>query len=246
MKRVILSLCAATLLSGCSTVMNRSTQRVQVVTPGIMGAECHLRNDHHHYMTFSPDKVRVEKTKYDLVVTCSKEGYRDAEVNLPAMLAPEAKQNWTTLGLGFVYDTKSGAAYEYPESIEVAMQPVENVEAYEARKKWTWLEDWDSKPRNVDQNNIPDMSRLYNDSEESGFYDFAVEEDGTIEIYEEESVMPPGFDAQAMEPSDEDAAAAPGEKKSFMERLKGKFKKPDMSMDFLKNVKPSETPAELN
>lgn len=245
MKRLVLALCAIPLLSGCATVLDRSTQKVTFLTPGVENAECHAKNDKHHYIVMTPGSERVEKTRYDLTVTCSKEGYRDAVVTLPAKHAPRAGHNvWATLGLGYGYDQMSGAAYRYPDKIEITMDPVENVAAYEARKKWTWLEDWDSADRTVDEQNIPDLSSAYSATEETGFYDFTVTDDGAVEIFESGD-MPPLELPDNMAPAElEPQAGETGDKGLFDFIKRPKFME-SPKLDFLKKVRPSNV-SEMN
>src|SRR4051812_12952208 len=61
--------------SGCATIIEGTTQSVSVNTDPVQRAQCTLNNSQGTWYITSPGSVVVHKTKTDLTVTCSKEGY---------------------------------------------------------------------------------------------------------------------------------------------------------------------------
>jgi len=70
----------------------------------------------------TPGSVRLDKSKNDLAVTCSKEGYQTATVSHASSF------NGTTFGniiaggvIGVIVDAASGANFNYPDDIRLDM-----------------------------------------------------------------------------------------------------------------------------
>jgi len=234
MYRFFVILSALAVLSGCSLMPNSTLQTVEVVTPGVIGAECILKSPEYKFVMITPDDVLLERHKHDYTITCTKQGYRDAVVRLPAVM-PE-QNRWKAvrkLGLDFA----SGAVYEYPSYIEIEMEEVENIAAYEARKKWQWLEDWDSLDRGVQREILEE--RGY------GTLDFKYKDSpgNSIELDENGDLrLPENIDAKQLEPQTVNAPVE--EEVSASERFWGWVKKP--SLQFVDEIEPSDVPAQPN
>ena len=109
------------LLSACATIVNGSSQTVTVSTapPGAtctvdrMGARIGA-------IAQTPGSVRLDKSKNDLSVTCSKPGFQTATVTKAPSFGAATFGNIIAGGVvGVVVDAASGANYEYPGDIRV-------------------------------------------------------------------------------------------------------------------------------
>jgi hypothetical protein len=116
---------AAVVLSGCATVIKGTSQNIAITTPPADGASCILSSKEGNWTVVSPGIVHVEKSKEDVLVKCTKQGYLDATATIPSDF-----QGWTIgnvlLGgvIGVGVDAASGAMNEYPNSFAVPMTPV--------------------------------------------------------------------------------------------------------------------------
>ena len=72
------ALVAVTRLSGCGTITQGTSQDIAISTSP-PGGHCELdrRGEHVASGSNTPDRVHVDKTKYNIDVTCSKPGYPD-------------------------------------------------------------------------------------------------------------------------------------------------------------------------
>jgi len=112
-------------LSGCATIIKGTTQSVSVTTPPITGASCELKNSEGTWYITTPGSVVVHKTKNDLVVTCTKDGFQNATVTVPARFNGVTAGNILLGGLvGIGVDAASGANHGYAEKTDVPMLPL--------------------------------------------------------------------------------------------------------------------------
>lgn len=119
------ALAVVAALSGCATMIDRTTQWVEVYTPGVDQADCSLDTPEQRYRLLSPNKVRVERSRFDIVVTCEKSGYETAVRTLPSTLTPSVFLNvFNGIIPGTSYDMVSEAIYRYPTEVEIEMTPV--------------------------------------------------------------------------------------------------------------------------
>lgn len=121
---------AAVALSGCASVMKGSTQSIAVTTPPTTGATCELSNGVGNWTLISPGSVKVDKSKRDMQVRCSKPGWQDGVATIPSNF-----QGWTVGNLvlgglvGVGVDAATGAINEYPHTFQVPMAPVATAQA---------------------------------------------------------------------------------------------------------------------
>ena len=123
---VFSGLAAAAALSGCATMFDHTTQAVEVYTPGVEQVDCILDTPEQRYRLLTPNKVRVEKSRFDIVVTCTKSGYEDAIRTLSPTLSGNVF--WNVLNgviPGTSYDMMSHAVYKYPDKVVIEMMPLE-------------------------------------------------------------------------------------------------------------------------
>jgi hypothetical protein len=99
-----------------------STQSVSVSTTPVQGAACTLTNSEGTWFLTSPGSVQVHKTKNDLTVACTKDGYQ------PGSQVAVSKFGGATFGnivagggIGAIVDAASGANYYYDSPITVPL-----------------------------------------------------------------------------------------------------------------------------
>jgi hypothetical protein len=114
---------AALMLGGCATVVEGTSQSVAITTqpPGASCSVSRMGQDVGAVQS-TPGSVHVDKSKNDLSVTCAKEGYQTTTVTY----SPEF--NGATFGniilgggIGAVVDASTGANYNYPKEVSLAL-----------------------------------------------------------------------------------------------------------------------------
>lgn len=109
------------MLSACATIVNGSSQTVTVSTMPT-AATCTLDRMGARIGAISqtPGSVRLDKSKNDLSVTCSKPGFQTATVTRAPSFGGATFGNIIAGGvIGVVVDAASGANYSYPEDIRL-------------------------------------------------------------------------------------------------------------------------------
>jgi hypothetical protein len=117
---------AAFQLSGCASIVKGSSASVAVTTPPVQGANCALSSPEGTWQLTSPASVTIQRSKHDVQVRCTKEGYQDATAVIPSSF-----EGWTLgniiLGgvVGVVVDASTGAMNDYPNAFQVPMTKLE-------------------------------------------------------------------------------------------------------------------------
>jgi hypothetical protein len=117
---------AALHLSGCASIVKGSSASVAVTTPPVQGANCTLSSPEGSWQLTSPGTATIQRSKHDVQVRCTKEGYQDA-----AAVIPSSFEGWTLgniiLGglVGVVVDASTGAMNDYPNAFQVPMTKLE-------------------------------------------------------------------------------------------------------------------------
>src|ERR1700756_3551533 len=70
-------------LSGCATAIEGTSQGIAITTMPAAGANCVLSGREGNWSVTTPGVVRVEKSKEDIAVHCSKPGWQDAAAVIP-------------------------------------------------------------------------------------------------------------------------------------------------------------------
>jgi hypothetical protein len=112
------------LLSGCATIVNGSTQPVAVST-NPPGANCDVSRMGSHIgsVPLTPGSVTIDKSKNDLSVTCTKDGFVTANTLQPASFGGATFGNILLGGfIGAAVDAASGANYTYHD-VNMALSP---------------------------------------------------------------------------------------------------------------------------
>jgi hypothetical protein len=115
---------AGIALSGCATIVEGTTTDVALTTPPADGAKCELKNSAGTWNVTSPGTVKVHRSKDDLTVTCTKDGYQDGTVAITAVFNGATVGNVLAGGIiGIAVDAGTGADYGYPKTIAVPLVP---------------------------------------------------------------------------------------------------------------------------
>ena len=120
--RIIMLCMVFFLISGCSIFLNSTSQKIYVTTPGTTGAYCVLETEKHRYQLVTPAAVHVERTAYDIVATCNKEGYKTGYTTVKATAA--ARPLWDGMEPytpGISTDTVTRPVYSYPKTIRIPL-----------------------------------------------------------------------------------------------------------------------------
>lgn len=129
-------------LAGCATVIDSHTQDLMVRTiqdnREIGGAGCVLTNDAGRWFVMSPGHVTVTKSAGNMFVDCKKGNVSMGQERFASR--PNATATIgnavTTAGLGYLLDKRTGAGFDYPDTLTVLMkgtgrQPQQSQETQE-------------------------------------------------------------------------------------------------------------------
>ena len=122
---VLAAAAAAVLLSGCATIVKGQSQTIAITSPPVSGANCVLMSGQGNWTVVTPGTVTVQRSKEDVIVRCTKDGYQEATSVIPSNF-----EGWTVgnllLGgvIGLGVDAATGAINEYPNAFQVPMQPL--------------------------------------------------------------------------------------------------------------------------
>lgn len=117
-------------LSACASIIKGSTASVAITTPPVQGATCVLSSPEGNWQITSPSSVTISRSKHDVQVRCTKEGYQDA-----AAVIPSTFEGWTLGNLifggvvGVGVDAATGALNDYPNAFQVPMTKLEGAVA---------------------------------------------------------------------------------------------------------------------
>lgn len=119
-------LAAVSVLSGCASIVNGHNQSVSVTTHSkgadLSGAKCSLSNDKGEWFTTTPGSVTVRRSFKDLAVNCAFGGLDAGIEKAKSTTKPMVFGNILFGGvIGAGIDVASGAAYDYPDIIQVNM-----------------------------------------------------------------------------------------------------------------------------
>ncbi len=113
-------------LAGCGTITQGTSQDI-TLTSNPPGAHCDLTRKGERVATLdrTPGVVKVDKTKHDMLLTCTLSGYQDASANLESGYGVGTFGNIILGGgIGWAIDSASGADNKYPSSANVQFVPL--------------------------------------------------------------------------------------------------------------------------
>jgi hypothetical protein len=116
------------VLAGCATVSQTHQQHVMVRTiqdnREIGGAGCVLTNDAGRWFVMAPGHVTITKSAGNLFVDCKKGAVSAGQERFASRpnTSVTIGNAVTTAGLGYLMDKKTGAGFDYPETLTVLMK----------------------------------------------------------------------------------------------------------------------------
>lgn len=127
-------LCSAVFLmmmTGCASITGSKLQPVSVQTlqdsQEVSGVGCTLVNDAGKWFVTTPGSVTIQKSTGDLSVECKKDDVLGRET----VVSKSNTAVWGNIvfggGIGYVVDRNTGAGFDYPTSITVAVRKVGQV-----------------------------------------------------------------------------------------------------------------------
>jgi len=119
-------LACAGLAGGCASIVGGTSQHVRVEArkdaKPVTGAQCRLANSKGTYQVTSPGTVTISRAFDDLTVRCELDPLEPGTASVRSSTKALAFGNILFGGLiGVAIDATSGAAYDYPEDIQVDM-----------------------------------------------------------------------------------------------------------------------------
>ena len=112
------------LVNGCASIVGSTTQTMSINTTCngemVTGATCRLANNHGTYYVLTPGAVVVQKSEFDISITCSKNKVETPTYTFAAGMAGDVWGNLIFGGpIGVAVDAASGAGFNYPLSLTV-------------------------------------------------------------------------------------------------------------------------------
>lgn len=115
----------AVILGGCSSIIDGTSQQL-VVNTNPAGADCTLVRQDIPIARINPTPgaATIEKTKYDIIVSCEKEGFEKATyLNHSGVAGATLGNIILGGGIGWAVDSASGADNKYDSPINVTLVP---------------------------------------------------------------------------------------------------------------------------
>lgn len=114
-------------MSGCATISESGQQVLMVRTiqdsREIGGVGCVLTNDAGRWFVTTPGHVTVQKSAGNLWVDCHKSGSSAGQDMVASRAGTSALLgNAATAGLGYLLDRRTGAGFNYPDTLTVMMR----------------------------------------------------------------------------------------------------------------------------
>ena len=128
MKNMIVLVGVAVLSTGCASISGEKMQPVRVVTTHenveMAGVGCTLTNDAGSWFVTTPASITVHKSTGDMAVDCKKEEF----VGNQTLVSKSNGAVWGNVllggGIGYIVDRNTGAGFDYPGSVTVALRKV--------------------------------------------------------------------------------------------------------------------------
>ena len=112
-------------LSGCSTIMDGSSQTVRIETPSVEQGVCYLDRPGFRQRVWVPGSAHITKSEDPLHMTCFATGNRIVQISVPPEINDSAYYNVANVGLGAPFDYVTKAMFHYPDLIVVDFTHVE-------------------------------------------------------------------------------------------------------------------------
>lgn len=112
------------LLSACASLAAGSSQDIKLTSSGVGVSDCVLSNSRGAWEAKTPITLTLHRAGDDLAIRCDAVGGWHADLTVPASSRLLASTN-AIMGLGAIggvgIDMATGAAYQYPDEIEVKL-----------------------------------------------------------------------------------------------------------------------------
>ena len=117
---------AATLLMGCSAVIEGTSQEIVVnTTPPAANCGLYRQGLKIGEVAGTPGTATIKKTKYDIRIVCSKPGYQETTYfNRSGTAGATLGNIVTTAGIGWAVDSASGADNKYDSPVNMTLPPI--------------------------------------------------------------------------------------------------------------------------
>lgn len=127
MLRAILVAGTIVVLGGCSTIVDGTSQTLGVNTNPADASCVFLRNGQQiAKIDPTPGTVMVEKTKHDIIVECTKDGYQKATfINKSDVNAATFGNILIGGGVGWAIDSATGSDNKYQATVSLTLVPEE-------------------------------------------------------------------------------------------------------------------------
>ena len=120
--RLLAAVAAAHSLGACASILSGTSQEI-TVDSNPRGADCELvRQEEVLARVHTPETITVKKTKHDINVSCSKEGYQVSREHLKSKIQDATWGNIVAGGgIGWAIDSASGADNKYDDHVTVTL-----------------------------------------------------------------------------------------------------------------------------
>lgn len=122
MKRLLV-LPAVILLASCASIIEGSTQTLNVSTSPSYASKCTLKGSDYTREFSAPGTVDVPKSKYPVVITCTPEN--GSAAGTAKVLSDIGAWGYggavAGVGVGAVVDSATGASNKYPDNITIPL-----------------------------------------------------------------------------------------------------------------------------
>ncbi len=110
------------LLSSCASMISGRTATIKV-TSAPQGATCQFKNSESSGTLTTVNVIHVQKSESDLKIDCNKLDFGTGTYKTHPGANFWVLANVLNFGVGFIYDLYTGAAWTYPEQIDVPLVP---------------------------------------------------------------------------------------------------------------------------
>jgi hypothetical protein len=134
MKKILL-IASLSVLSACSSIIEGTSQEI-VVNTNPAGANCSLEREGISIARINPTPgaATIKKTKHDITIRCTKEGFEEATyLNNSGSAGATLGNIALGGGIGWAVDSAAGADNKYDTPVNISM--VRNETAPKAKKK---------------------------------------------------------------------------------------------------------------
>jgi hypothetical protein len=123
---IVLVSLASLQLAGCASITGGTQQSISVETRSdvttVAGAACEITNAKGKWFVSTPGSAQIQRSNDPLLITCNKQGYDQGRASVESVTRAGMAGNFIFGGLiGAAIDHSSGAAYDYPNLIQVMM-----------------------------------------------------------------------------------------------------------------------------